>query len=286
MTKNRIWWVRRGDAVKGPFPAGQISQYLVLGRVFPTDEVSLDKEEWRPVRSVPELIPDVLRAGPEDEMAKERLLAARRWADERRSHDSAEFDGSDRRHPSAGEHARLSEGLSDLPAGKRWSVRALQILAVFSIIGVVIYLGFFLPKTNVVSVAQCDAAPAPQVNWSHCRKSGIQVLEQDMNGALLNSTQLNGARLTGSNLAGADLSYADLSNASLAFVDFRRAVLTGANLRTSDLSQADLRNTDLSYADLSKATLTGTQLTGARLDYTVWIDGVTCLPGSVGECKR
>ncbi len=286
MTKSHIWYIRRGDAVKGPFPAGQISQYLVLGRVFPTDEVSHDKEKWIPLRSVPELIPDVLRAQPEDGNADERLRAARRWADERRTTEQPGFEGSERRNPSAGDHPRVSDGLDKVSAGRRRSKRWAQLLAVLAIIAGVVYLGFNLPTSNLVSVAQCDANAAPGVNWSNCRLSGVQVLKTDMHGALLNSTFLNGARLTGSNLTEADLSYADLSNGSLAFVDFTRAKLTGTSLRSTDLSQADFTDADLSYADLSKAKLTGAQFKGARLDNTVWKDGTICRQGSVGRCLR
>ena len=46
-----------------------------------------------------------------------------------------------------------------------------------------------------------------------------------------------------------------------------------------------MERADLSYADLRGAMLLGIQLSQARLDSAIWIDGRLCGPGSVGECK-
>lgn len=56
----KIWYVRKGSRVHGQFSVNEIRMFLVLGRVHPTDEVSLDHTFWEPVSQVPEMIPDAL----------------------------------------------------------------------------------------------------------------------------------------------------------------------------------------------------------------------------------
>ena len=48
MNSTKAWYIRTksGDETKGPFPGGQISQEILLGRHKLDDEVSHDKEEW------------------------------------------------------------------------------------------------------------------------------------------------------------------------------------------------------------------------------------------------
>jgi hypothetical protein len=45
VTKSNAWYVRRNNQIKGPFPAGQIAQSLILGRFSLQDEVSLDRQD-------------------------------------------------------------------------------------------------------------------------------------------------------------------------------------------------------------------------------------------------
>jgi len=284
MSRKQIWYVRRKGQVTGPFPAGQISQFLVLGRIRADDEVSQDRETWLMVRQVRELIPDVLLAKPDDEMARERLKAARRWADERRMEEGKSWEGGERRKAAGDQKPRATENLA-LPRTRLRPATVIAIVAI-SIVAMagLIALAFILPSGQVVSVAQCEAPPAPGVNWSYCRKSGAQYLQANLREAKLNSVQLNGASLSGADLSGADISYADLSNAHLSLANLAAANLKGANLRYADLRNADLRDADLSYADLTNARIDGINLDGARLDYTIWIDGTTCAPGSEGRC--
>ena len=282
MRQKQTWYIRRNGQIKGPFPGGQISQYLVLGRVQATDEVSLDKENWRMIRTVPELVPDVLRADPEDEMAGERLRAARRWADERRPDEGESWGGSNRREQ-LGDHNRLTGGNADKQG--RPGLKFVQLMAVLGVVLLGLYLAIELPSSSVVSVAECDAPAKPGVNWSYCRMSGVQLLKVDLTGAMLNSVILNGARVTGSNLSEADLSYADLSNARLSFVNLSKASLKGANLRYADLRNADLTRVDLSYADLSQAMIQEAGFDMARFDHAIWVDGSKCAPGSIGKCR-
>ena len=78
-----MWYLRKNGEVKGPYPAGLISRYILLGRINDGDEVSGDGEEWLVIRDIPELIPDVMKGDASDPLVQERLQAARRWADER-----------------------------------------------------------------------------------------------------------------------------------------------------------------------------------------------------------
>ena len=54
------WYVQKGSRVLGPFSAGEVGRFLLLGRVRRTDRVSRDGELWEPVTQVPELVPEEL----------------------------------------------------------------------------------------------------------------------------------------------------------------------------------------------------------------------------------
>jgi hypothetical protein len=284
VTKTNAWYIRRNNEVKGPFPAGQISQSLVLGRFTLQDEVSHDKETWKRIATIPELIPDVLRADPDDEEAQQRLLAARRWADERR------FP-----HQSTDEH-RKNEGYETLEyrenrdsvysgISKRRDRAILQLMIVLLIVAGLTYIAFNFSPQTVEQEADCDAQPAAEVNWRYCRLAGKQLIRSNLQNANLNTTVLSNANLFAADLSGANASYTDFSLANLSFSNFTNASLKGANLQRADLSQANLSNADMSYADLRGAILTRVHFEKTRLDNVIWIDGRICTPGSVDICK-
>ena len=77
--QRQLWYTRRGDAVQGPFPAGQITRYIILGRVLLTDEVSVDQQTWVPISQVPEMIPELVQTDTGDPALRQRLQAAKRW---------------------------------------------------------------------------------------------------------------------------------------------------------------------------------------------------------------
>jgi len=89
--ESNSWYTRRGDLVRGPFPAGLISRYILLGRLLESDEVSHDRVQWLTIAEHPDLIPDVMKIveTPEDE---ERLMLARRHADERTVNESHDIE--------------------------------------------------------------------------------------------------------------------------------------------------------------------------------------------------
>lgn len=258
------WFVRQRGEVRGPFPAGLVSRYVLLGRLQEHDQVSTDKSRWVRIAEVPELIPEVMRdveAHPDDPEALEHLEAAKRWADELRAP-----------HP--------IEPVRTLPA-KGWRA----YLPIVVIIAVVFAVPFLMPTTGKVSEPQCDAPPGPGIIWRDCLLAGSDLANADLHGAVLRSADLRASILRAANLAGADLAYVDLNLANLRGANLRGADLVGANLRGADLSKAALSGANLAYADLTGADLTGADLTDARLDHAVWAEGVICLPGSVGECR-
>lgn len=269
----------------GPFPPRQISQSLLLGRFCETDEVSEDGESWATIQSHQDLLPDVLQEEPTDELAQERLKAARRWADERRPQHGAPADL--RRAPEADElqeyRSHRESIYKHFLQQREFSV--VQTLLVLLAVGGLIYAGFyFSPQTQIAQPA-CDAAARPGVNWRNCRMAGLQSLKSDLQGANLDSANLNGANLFASNLSGASLMYTNLSMANLSYVTFRQAKMKGSNLQHADLSYADFTGADLSYADFSGAKMLNVRLDKARLDNAIWVDGRICLAGSVGKCR-
>ena len=78
----RQWYVRRGQRIHGPYPSRQIGHFLLLGRVLPTDRVSLDGETWQPLVEIEELIPDEVRDLHSDN-GWNRFVEARNRVDER-----------------------------------------------------------------------------------------------------------------------------------------------------------------------------------------------------------
>lgn len=300
MSHSNLWYVRRGRTVKGPFPAGLISRHILLERIHMSDELSQDRETWSPVKAHDDLIPEVMKADPDDEETQRRLEAARRWADERRggeprvnlteetpsAADTRERRSGDRRRTEPEEqtqYRQLHERLQEAAHPREHYL--LQLFAVLIAMVAVIGAAIYYTPSKTTHDPDCTARPGPGVNWSNCKLQGVQVLKKDLRAARLYSTDASGGNFLGSNMQQAVLSYADLSLANLGYVDLRGAQLVGTNLRRANLAQADLRQADLSYADLTDANLTGAQLQDVRLDHAIWVDGRTCLVGSLGQCQ-
>jgi len=90
MSTNQLWYTRRDREIRGPFPAGQITRYILLGRIVETDQISADQISWQPVRDLPELIPDELKLDLNNPENQERLRIARMREDEREAGDRRE----------------------------------------------------------------------------------------------------------------------------------------------------------------------------------------------------
>lgn len=296
-THEHLWYTRRYGRVRGPFPQQQITHYILLGRIRADDELSTDQENWVLVESLPHLIPEVMKniASEED---RHRLHLARLRADERRGGDrrtermenaaeECRREGDRRQEEDSAilRHRELRRSLLDAARTERPTPcgpmcrRLLVAVILLAILFVV-----FTPDAPVSNV-DCDAAPAPAVNWSNCRSPGLIAEHADLSGAQARNMDLTGARLVGVLLPRSDLAYSLLNLADLRRADLSNARLIGAGLRGADLRGVRFTGADLSYADLREARLDGADLTGARLDNSIWSDGRTCRPGSVGVCR-
>ena len=95
MTNKQLWYTRRDKEIRGPFPPGLITRYILLGRIREDDELSTDQIAWQPVSENPELIPEELKLDLNVEENQERLRIARmreaeREAGDRRAKQSAQ----------------------------------------------------------------------------------------------------------------------------------------------------------------------------------------------------
>jgi len=288
-----LWYTRRNAIVQGPFPAGLISRYVILGRIVETDELSQDLVRWKPLAELPHLIPDYLQhdAGS---AARRQLEAARRWENERardgRRRERTEMSEErrqvrDRRTNDDSTLPRISprEDLSEPLIRARRHRFLSGAIAMAILLVVVIALLHQGPKPSTQG-ADCRRAAQPGVDWENCAMEGRVLARANLAGARMRNMALSRANLRDGQLSGADLSFTNLSVADLRQADLRTATLTGASLRGADLSFADLEQADLSYADLQGAKLDGARLAGAQLDNAVWVDGSLCVRGSVGRC--
>lgn len=285
---SKAWYIRLpGDVIKGPFPAGQISQEILLGRYTLKHEVSHDKEEWLPIRQVPGLIPDVFKGDQSDPDFRNKVAAARRWADERRGIDA--LDGDERRQSESSYETKEMKRLHQMAAAQNKPtnplVMLIQFIVVVSLIAGLIWLAFEYSPKATNEEASCGAPAYPGVNWSHCSMVGKNLSGAQLSSANMNSVQLNNANLANADLSKANLIYANLQLAVLKNANLATANLKGANLQSADLSYARLSGADLSYANLSGANLTATDFSGVKLGHTIWNDGRQCREDSVGVCR-
>lgn len=293
-SQRRLWYVRRAGRVRGPFPPGQISREVLLGRIRGGDELSQDRESWHSLTDLPELVPETLRrTGGSD--AQERRMLARLREDERlherrvsrKSHADFERRRGDRRTIESFEAVavrahRARRTAEEDAEGRNLLLPAAVVLTV--VFSLAMYLFWYRPASPPPG-HDCQAVAAPAVNWNGCNLSGRPLARADLREANLGNATLAGADLQGANLVRADLSYANLENAGLRGAQLRGANLTGALLRGTNLMQADLRDASLSYAILEGASLQQAMLAGARLDKAIWPDGRVCAPESIGECR-
>jgi len=280
MSTSKAWYIRHlvDMEVKGPFPAGQISQEILLGRHKAEDEVSHDKEQWHKIRDVPELLPNVLNSDVEQPEFEDRLAAARRWADERR-------DITGKRGASKTDDIQRLHGLVN-KAKKRSSFvsSCMQLGAVLGLVFALVVLAFqYSPEIKVE--ADCSAAATPGVDWRECVLVSIQLAETELKTANLMNTNLEQANMVGANLSQANLKYSKLNSANLQGANLTKANLKGASLIGTDLSSALLKKADLSYATLRGAIIEGADFSAAILDGAIWVDGRTCAKDSIGQCR-
>lgn len=290
MSTTKAWYIRSlsREETKGPFPAGQISQEILLGRYELDDEVSHDKEEWLVINEVPELVPSIFNDNPNAPDFNERLAAARRWADERRGIESDENSLSEERREKSSYENEEIKRLRDLTLeGKKKNnpvMTFIQVVIAFVVISSVVMLAFqFSPKDK--SESDCSVEAKQGINWSGCNLSGMELQSAQLVAANLMNVNLQTANLHRANLTLANLKYAQLHLTNLKYVDFEKADLTGASLLGADLSGASFKSANLSYANFRDAIILTTDFTMARLDHAIWVDGRVCKVPSIGYCN-
>lgn len=297
--KRILWYTRRDGVVRGPYPEKQIGRYILLGRIRDSDEVRPGDGDWVPLKSCPELVPEVMKLPPTEENLQ-KLALARLREDERRPRDRRDGEapvsdavrerrrGLERRQPESEEALRyraLRQQVSQ--DGRRAASLYRYPMGIAALVVAGLALSYLLRGVQPeVAPPDCSAAAGPGVNWNGCNLSGLDSPHANLDGAQLRNARLDGADLSDASLTGVNLEYATLNGGRLSHADLSRARLVGVTARGADLRQAHFNHADLSYANLSDARLEGADLTGADLSHAIWTDHRPCLAGSVGGCKR
>ncbi|MCZ6771946.1 MAG: pentapeptide repeat-containing protein [Proteobacteria bacterium] len=287
-TQSGLWYVKRGDEVKGPFRWESIDAYVALGRIRDNDRLSEDRSRWRRVKAFRDRLNSARCDGERaalpvfDERRGDRRAPGpglahaaeeQRVGSERRSHESAEV--LERRARSE----RVWAGLKTHSQGTRGPMIATAALLI-----TVLILAVALSIPTEQSSADCLVPAAAQVNWDFCNKPGVRIGDRSLVKLSARNAKLVGAVIAGSDLTGANLAYADLTGADLSLSNLSGARMVGANLSHAKLGHARMVGTDLRFADLSGALIAGADLTGAQLANAIWVDGRTCRRDSIGAC--
>jgi len=280
------WYVKQGESVQGPFPNKLIGSYLILGRMTQSTLVSQDKVNWSAVKNYPAIVPEVVKESgtPQGDRA---LMLARIREDERSSKSEADDELHDDRRVDEEEVMQLHRQIRD-DVLQRYSERPKKLRVYISILILVVIgiVGFYATTNNDndARLADCNASAKPGINWSGCNKQGEILRSRQLTEVNFRSAKLDSIDLSNSTLTQADLAYASLSNANLTASQLQQSNLKGANLRQANLQQANLSRANLSYAELVGAKLQGANLTQAIFDHAIWVNGETCMVGSVGAC--
>ena len=121
-------------------------------------------------------------------------------------------------------------------------------------------------------IADCNAAPAPGVNWSGCDKSALSDDGLDLRNANLQGTIFSGNTMYMWDLSGADMSGAQLDGGSTTLSALRGANLNGATLDGREILYSDLSSADLQLASLAGAFVFFSTARDANLNEAV-LDG-------------
>lgn len=288
------WYVRRHGKLIGPFPHAQVAEYLMLGKLSRSDEISHDREVWRTIQSSghfpegPSLVQPPAETGEESLWEVERARAKHRWLDER-LYAADDVAGEPNAKPESFQSLRhdhqITQAMTQAERTQKPQI-GLAIVAILILcgLGAVIWFGqgeglVIAPPPQVVAKVNCNAS-GPGVNWTGCVKTAVH-----LQGAKLKQSQLNATKFDEADLSGADLSYSNLLRASLRASNLEGASLQGADLSGADMTGANLGTADLSFAVFTGAKVDGLRLEGAKLDKATWVDGRVCAEGSIGACR-
>lgn len=297
--KAERWYTRRDGVIRGPYPAGQISRYILLGRIRESDELSQNQLAWKEVSACQALIPEVMKLPPTEENIK-LLMMARMREDERRpgdrrdrgpeppQHIKERRSGNERRQLEPEllvRHRQLKQDVIQSVSGGSSQYKLPLIMAAIVLAGLVLSYLTRTPQQQI-TVPDCQSPPAAGVNWDNCNFSGANIEAAILDNTLIRNARLDGSLLSGASLVNARFDYSSLANSDLSNADLTNAVLVGATLNGANLRNARLTGANLAYANLSGALIEGADLADAVLDNAIWIDQRTCAPGSVGRCER
>jgi uncharacterized protein YjbI with pentapeptide repeats len=150
--------------------------------------------------------------------------------------------------------------------------------------------------------AGCDDAPTDGVDYSNCQFSEGQDLSRAYipnsnlsfisfikvtfdKGVMMNSTLANG-NFVESSFIRTNLYEANLEGGIFEKANFSSANLTRVNFKGASLIETNFNNSNLFEADLTGANILNANFEGANLNNTIWIDGMKCNLGSIGNCIK
>ncbi len=270
---SQLWYVKENGRIKGPYATGLISQNILLGRIHPNDLLSQDKEIWRKASSISDVMPEVIKNRHEPNY-KERLRAARRWADERGEAREVNSDGQEYAYSPRKKVTRLGIKTTGL----------FGIIFLIAVITGFIYAMFIFTPDAPVSQIDCASAGQDGSIFDNCHLQRRDFSRRSLKASSFKNTLLQHSRFRQSNLQHSQFDYANLSNSDLTRADFSGASMKAADLRGAVLNDAVFTEADMSYADLTGAKAAKIKLTGTKLGNTIWFDGHVCAKESVGSC--
>ena len=294
MKKEPLWYIRRAGEVTGPYTAGLVERYVMLGRVDDASVLSPDKVHWAVLAEWPEWAAYLEKINA-PEISDELMESRRRWEDERGGYDRraqsvAEVESNqrsrgDRRHIEATEEIKSRQHRHQrTEAAKRYSLRAAMISIVVLVIFVSAYLALYRPSSTQILV-DCSAQAAESLNWSYCDLQNLELTDVSLRHSNLQSANLTGAILDGVDLSASDMSFSVLTLAHIDNSQLSSSRIIGVSFRNSMINNTKFDNSDLTYADFSNAEFNNVSFEGARLDYAIWLDRRRCAAGSVGICR-
>ncbi|HJP36694.1 MAG: hypothetical protein QF609_05970 [Gammaproteobacteria bacterium] len=186
MTSGKLWYLKLGDTIEGPFPVAAMRRNIVLGRVKPDALLSQDRETWVNAANTEEfqLVSVPERAERDFNNADERKSERRSSAASEAGSSPIGRRGSDRRAVEPEEMVRrraLSNriwlGLRKRSPDTRFVWPALAI-AILGVVG----LGVLMPSVRL-EPPDCQSAPFPGVNWESCELSSADLRRIDIRGA-------------------------------------------------------------------------------------------------------
>lgn len=273
--ETQLWYIKVKGQVKGPYTTGLISKDILLGRIHPSDLLSRDKELWHKASTIREVMPDVVKHRNEPNY-KERIRAAKRWADERDTIREVDQNGINKRHTTRKRVTHLGIKTTGITG----------IIAVAIIVSGFIYAMFRFTPDDPLAKINCSAPAGAGVIYDTCHLQRKLFNKKNLQGSSFKNSLLQNSQFKQANLQNSNLDYANLSHADLTQANFTGASLRATDFRGATLNATIFTNADLSYADLSNAKASALKLTGARLSNTIWFDGTVCNKESLGQCIR